>query len=604
MKPSSRHRTTGLVVSLCLAAAGRISAAPIVAVEGVADGALRGLIEQAAAEPGPAPRTAPEGRRRASEASRAAIALLRSEGYYDAVAETALSPGATIRPIVRITLGPRYRISHIAIDWAGSPPDAAAQAAAVVALGLAPAAPGRAADIIGAEGRAMARLHKLGYPEADLRPRQVVVDHADFTVTPTLRIAAGARVRLGAVRAVGKAPTRARWLASLAPWKAGAWYDPALLAKLEKRLLETGVYDSATVALSPAPKTEAGEAGAAEAAPRTVDVTLVERKRYSVELGAGYSTTEGSGADAKLTRYNRLGLGDSLILTSRLYDIQQKLDLELDLPDWKRADQILKVGGGFLGNRTAAYDDLGGGVRADVIRRYDRTTSITVGGALDFASTREKNAVNLLATPVGETLDLFIATGLAAFVLDRSDSILNPNRGWRLGLEVDPTLISGGRNLEYVKTQAQLSGYLPIGGLGTVLAARIKAGAILGGSIPNVPADRRFYGGGGGSVRGYAYQAIGPRLSDNTPRGGLSLTEGALEVRQKLTSRWALVAFADAGDVGDSAAPHFNSMAFGVGAGVRYDMGFAPIRLDIAMPINPRAGDSPVQVYISIGQAF
>lgn len=570
------------------------------AIDGVADGALRSLIEQAAAEPGPAPRTPAEGRRRGNEAAVGALALLRSEGYYDAAAEPALAPGVAVRPLLHITLGARYKVSHVTIEWVGPAPEDTARTAATAALGLAPAAPGRAADIIGAEGRAIARLQKLGYAEADLRPRQVVVDHADFSVTPTLRIAAGPRIRLGAVRTVGKASTRARWLASLAPWKSGDYYDPSLLAKLEKRLLDTVAYESATVALAKAP---AGTATSG-ADQRAVEVTLVERKRYSLELGAGYSTTEGSGVDAKWTRYNRLGVGDSLILTTKAYDIQQKLDLELDLPDWKRADQLLKVGGGFLGNRTAAYDDVGGGVRLDIVRKYALTSSVTLGGALDFASTREKTAVNLLATPVGQTLNLVITTGRAAFVLDRSDSILNPNRGWRLSLEADPTWITGDRNLEYLKTQTQLSGYLPMGGLGTVLAARIRLGSILGGSIPNVPADRRFYGGGGGSVRGYGYQAIGPRLSDNTPAGGLSLTEGSLEIRQKLTSRWGLVAFADVGDVGASASPHFNTLALGVGAGIRYDLGFAPIRLDIGTPVNPRRGDSPIQVYISIGQAF
>ena len=600
VKPSKRPRAIGLMFSVGMACANAGHAAPAVAIDGVADGALRALIEQAAAEPGPAPRSAPEGRRRATEAARDALALLRSEGYYDAAAEPGLLPGGGIRPRLRITLGTRFKLARTTIDWEGPPPDDSARAAASAALGLAPAAPGRAADIIGAEGRVVARLHKLGYADAELRPRQVIVDHADFSVSPTLRIAAGARVRLGAVRGVGKVPVRARWLASLAPWKPGEVYDPALLAKLEKRLVDTSVFESATVALAPPP---AGAAGSSAEA-RPVDVTLVERKRYSLELGAGYSTTEGSGADAKLTRFNRLGLGDSLILTTKAYDIQQKLDLELDLPDWKRADQVLKVGGGFLGDRTAAYDDLGGGVRADVIRHYDRTTAITLGGAFDFAATREKSAVNLLATPVGETLNLYITTGLAAVVLDRSDSILNPNRGWRLSLEADPTWIAGDRNLEYLKTQTQVTGYLPIGGKGTVLAARFKLGSILGGSIPEVPADRRFYGGGGGSVRGYGYQAVGPRLSDNTPEGGLSLTEGSVEVRQKVSGRLALVAFADAGDVGRTASPHFNSLAVGVGAGVRYDLGFAPIRLDIATPVNPRSGDSPVQVYISIGQAF
>jgi translocation and assembly module TamA len=45
-------------------------------------------------------------------------------------------------------------------------------------------------------------------------------------------------------------------------------------------------------------------------------------------------------------------------------------------------------------------------------------------------------------------------------------------------------------------------------------------------------------------------------------------------------------------------------MSVGVGAGVRYDLGFGPLRLDIATPLNRREGDGPVQVYISIGQAF
>jgi translocation and assembly module TamA len=588
------------VAGLMLAFAPALRAASVVAIEGVGDGGLRSQIETAVSESGPAPRTPAEGRRRASEAAQNALALLRSEGYYDATSEPGLEPGAVVRPVLHIVLGGRYKLSHVGIEWVGQPPDAPALTEAVAALGLAPAAPGRAADILGAEGRAIARLHRLGYAEAELRPREVVIDHADLSVTPTLRIATGPRIRLGAVRGVGTVPARARWLASLAPWKPGVYYDPALLAKLEKRLLDTGAFESATVALA---KTGAGPAGSAND-PRIVEVTLVARKRYSLELGAGYSTTEGSGADAKWTRYNRLGVGDSLILTSKLYDIQQKLDLELDLPDWKRADQALRIGGGFLRDRTAAYDDLGGGLRLDVIRKYARTSSITLGGAFDFASTREKTAVNPLATPVGETLNLYITTGTAAFVLDRSDSILNPNRGWRLSVEADPTWIAGGRNLEYLKTQSQLTGYWPVGGLGTVLAARVKLGSILGGSIPDVPADRRFYGGGGGSVRGYGYQAVGPRLADNTPAGGLSLTEGSVELRQRVTGRFGLVAFADAGDVGKTAAPHFNSLALGVGVGVRYDLGFAPIRLDIATPIRPRSGDSPVQVYISIGQAF
>ena len=156
-----------------------------------------------------------------------------------------------------------------------------------------------------------------------------------------------------------------------------------------------------------------------------------------------------------------------------------------------------------------------------------------------------------------------------------------------------------------MSTQAQVSGYFPFDRAGdTVLAGRFKMGSILGGSIPDVPADRRFYAGGGGSVRGYAYQAVGPRLSDNTPEGGLSLTEASVELRRQITRQWGVVAFVDVGSVGTTSTPSFQEFSTGVGIGLRYDLGFGPFRLDVATPVNPRQGDAAVQVYLSIGQAF
>ena len=596
MTPLIRTFAAGIVIGVALQAAGPLSAAPNAAVEGVTDGGLRGQIELAIGEAKASPRSALEARRRAVDAARDAIALLRSEGYYEGTATPDIAKLPTIRSVVRVAAGRRFKLAPATIDWALTPPDAEAEAAALSALHLPAGAPGRAADVLAGEGSAIATLKRRGYADAEVRPREVIVDHADATVKPTFRIAAGDRVKLGSIRRLGKDRTRESWIARLAPWKAGDFYDPNLLAEMEKRLLDTGVYDAATVALAPAdgPKGD----------PRSVTVSLIGRPRRALELGAGYSTTEGSGVDGKWTFYNRLGRGDSLTLTAKLYDIQQKLDLEQDLPHWLRAGQTLKIGGGFLGDRTPAYDDIGGGLRLDVIRKFNPTNLVSVGGSVDFASTREKVAVNLLATPIGQDLKLLIVTTRVAFALDRTNSILDPSRGWRLEAEADPTLIEGDRSLGYLRSQVQLSGYLPLGRGFPVVAARVKVGSILGGSIPEVPADRRFYAGGGGSVRGYAYQAVGPRLSDNTPQGGLSVTEGSVELRQRVSRNWGVVAFADVGTIGASASPTYDGLAVGVGAGIRYDLGFGPLRLDIATPINSRRGDSPVQVYISIGQAF
>ena len=105
-------------------------------------------------------------------------------------------------------------------------------------------------------------------------------------------------------------------------------------------------------------------------------------------------------------------------------------------------------------------------------------------------------------------------------------------------------------------------------------------------------------------VRGFPYQAVGPRLADDTPRGGLFLMESSLEVRRDVTDKWGFAVFVDAGSVGSSGAVDFEDFAVGAGFGVRYNLGFAPIRVDIATPVARRRGSPPIQVYLSIGQSF
>ena len=137
-----------------------------------------------------------------------------------------------------------------------------------------------------------------------------------------------------------------------------------------------------------------------------------------------------------------------------------------------------------------------------------------------------------------------------------------------------------------------------------MIAARLHVGSLLNGSLADIPAPQRYYAGGGGSVRGFGYQEVGPRLADNTPQGGLSLLEGSLEVRHDLTDKWGLVGFVDAGTIDSGPTPSLATPAIGAGFGVRYNLGFGPIRADIATPVTLRKGAAPFQIYISIGQAF
>jgi len=563
-------------------------------IRGVDDRALRAELRDALGSLPNPPGSRLEARRRAEEAGDKVIAVLRSEGYYDYDVAADIGDGDAPQPFVTVTLGPQSKIAAPGVTWIGSPPPPDVVSLAIAAMALKPGDPGRAEAVIAAEGRIVAALREHGYADAETQPREVVVDHADQTLQPTFRIAAGALVKLDGVKLAGSSRTRNAWVRWLAPWKPGQVFRPEDLAQLELRLRDTGAFDAVSVALAPTGEEVGGL--------RPVVVTLVDRPKGTLELGGSYSTTEGAGVDSRWIVYNRFNRADTLTTSLEVAQIDSRLSTELSLPDWRLPGQTLKLTVAGYNDDTDAYDSSGGVISADATRRFGKISFVTFGLSLDGSTTDEKESANYVHS--GRQRTLITPALLAAFSLDKSNDPLDPTEGWRVQARAEPTYAFGDGSIGYLKVSSQASGYLPVGGLGTVIAARVNLGTILGGDIPLVPAPARFYAGGGGSVRGYGYQAVGPRYGDNTPSGGLSLFETSFEVRQHVTQKWSVVAFLDAGSVGLRVNPDFSHPELGVGVGVRYDLGFGPIRVDIATPLQQREGDSVVQLYLSIGQAF
>jgi translocation and assembly module TamA len=153
---------------------------------------------------------------------------------------------------------------------------------------------------------------------------------------------------------------------------------------------------------------------------------------------------------------------------------------------------------------------------------------------------------------------------------DASDDLLNPTRGDREGVTLTPYTDPARTDLTFVSGRINGSYYLRLTDSDRyVLAAQGALGATFGIGLDNLPKDKRFYVGGGGSVRGYAFQRVGPLNSHDQPIGGLSSSEASLELRYKLT-----------------------------------ETGLGPVRLDLATPLERREGDRPIQIYVSLGQAF
>ncbi len=201
----------------------------------------------------------------------------------------------------------------------------------------------------------------------------------------------------------------------------------------------------------------------------------------------------------------------------------------------------------------------------------------------------------------------YALVGLPLYLkLDKSDDLLNPTRGYRAQASLVPYQSFSGPNLTFAFGRISASTYQRLDdGERYIIAAAAAMSSLDGASLAALPADKRIYAGGGGSIRAYGYQMAGPLDINKEPIGGKSSLELSLEARIKITHSIGIVPFIDAGSFYRSSLPQLgHRLLYGPGLGFRYYTAFGPIRLDIATPLARRRGDAAIQFYISLGQAF
>ena len=525
----------------------------------------------------------------AEEAAERAMVWLRSEGYYGAV----VTPEATEEPpTARIVIQPGARFSFTApaIEYTGDAPDSATAAEAQRAIGaVTPGAPARAGDVLLAEADALAAILNGGYPDATPGERRVVVDHATSNVEAEFRFDAGARARLGGLSATPPDVFRPGFIDDLQNWTTGDIYTPDALTRLRRDMSATGAVSRVSTRL--------GEPNANGLREVILDIEPARRNAY--ELGVSYSTSEGPGVVGEWTRRNFTGRADALTVGSTLAEQQQDFSVELARPHAAGLGHTVTVGAGVAREAPAAFTRTGVSVYASV----DASTRLRLGRS--YGLTLTASQYDDLLGPVTEAV---VLTGFYAVRHDTTEFTLDPRDGSTVDLRVEPSVSSGDETLGFVRLTADGRIYESFGREDSLtLAARIRGGWLeaVAGDADDVPPDRRFYAGGGGSVRGYDYNSIYPleRVALGLTPGGQGLIEGSIEARWRFGARLGAVAFVDAGTAFDDWADA-GDLSLGVGVGARYDLGFAPLRVDVAFPLDDEFASDDYALYISIGQAF
>jgi len=569
-------------------------------ISGVADEALRMLLVSVSdtLTPGAPIPASPLHLRRRTERDRGRfLEVLHAKGHYGAAVRVEMDHDA--KPVTvnfEVAPGPIYALDQVEIM--ASPTDALPEGILPTPehIGLRAGAPALAEDIAAGNGRILQVLRTRGYPEPTIQDRDVVVHHQSQTVHVRYTVLPGPAARFGEVQIDGVDRVDAGVIQKLVPWTLGATYDDRETTAFRRTLYDTGLFS--TVTITPLIDTMNAEGRI----PISVEVT--ERLHRSAALGLEYKTDTGPGAQAHWEHRNMRRLGHRMQVDVDLSAEQRELKLRYNIDRFHHPEQTLTLSAGVAQEEREAYDSERVSALAMLERKVSPQFTLGVGAGLRLSRVEQRgdeDSHELLYFPLSASLD-------------RSSNRLNPESGFRINALVEPYVGFPDAQRIFFKSSLEATHYLGFGDqspvedkqpLDWVLATRLKVGMLWGESRDRVPADIRFYGGGGGSIRGYPFQTVSPLAGDD-PLGGRSLLEASVEIRRRISESLGLVAFLDGGSAFAASLPDFSAdIKLGAGLGLRYFTPLGPLRLDVAVPLDRRKGlDDAYQIYLSIGQAF
>lgn len=536
---------------------------------------------------------------RAEEDVLLAERLLRSRGYYDGVATISVDtlPNSRNRLTATLTATPgmRYMFGRIAVTGAAEEPTKLA----VDALDLKSGAPIVAAEVETAEANVSLRLPENGYPFVEVGQRDILLDDRDHRGDYTLPLDAGPKARFGGIRTAGDPVFDAGHIEVIQRFDRGDLYDSRQVDDLRQALIATSLLS--TVAIEPV-RTGTVAADGTE----TVDLLVrqSEGPRRQLAASAGYGTGEGVKLTGSWTHRNLFPPEGALTVEGVAGTQQQSLSTAFRRSNAGQRDRVFALGASVARQDFEAYNaqtvSLTGSLSRSSTPIFQKKWTWSIGGELTASRETRFNPAD------GERprSTYFIVAAPGQLGYDGSDSLLDPTRGFRVTGRLSPEAQkrnNGGYD-GYARMLLEGSAYYPVMD-SLVLAGRARVGSIVGATRDTIAPSRRYYAGGGGSVRGFGFQQLGPKDANGDPVGGRSLTEFALEARYRFGD-YGIVPFFDAGRVGQGSTPSLSGMRYGAGIGGRYYTNFGPMRIDIATPINRRKGESKIALYISIGQAF
>ncbi len=508
---------------------------------------------------------------------------LEAFGYYRPVITTHMDTleEGVYKLVVRVDVGEPVRLTKAQVQVRGT--GASDEVLAKAASGF----PLRTGDVLRQDiyekfkGELQSKALEQGYLDAQFSIHVIRLNVTESAAEIDLVLDTGERYRFGEVRFSGAPRYPDRFLRTFLDFKPGDVFSSEKILQTQLNFATAQRFKSVIV--------QPDKAGATDyAVPLNVD--LVPSPQKVVRVGVGYTTDYGPGFSV---RYEDLNVADSA----------QKLETELNLSQRLQGLAMRYIFPGSTDFRNNTNSRLS-------VQREDTSSYTTKSISAEIERTRGfgKDRLGSIylqlqkedSTAGDDTTNTFILMPGIRFSERRYDSLIRPTKAFGYKLEARGTTESFNSDVTFGQLLGNGDALLPLPGRFS-LKMRGQAGTTaINGNFLEVPITYRFFTGGDNSIRGYAYQSLGPKNDKGEVVGGKHLLVGSIELERAIGANWGVAVFYDAGNAFDN----FESLdiAQGTGLGLRYYTPVGPIRVDIARQLG--VSDPGYRFHFTVGVQF
>ncbi len=505
---------------------------------------------------------------------------LQPFGYYRPSVETELREVDPTRYVLKVHIdkGPAIRLTHLQIDLSGS---GAQYNKLLVLLSEFPLQQG---DVLHQgvyeEGKAVLKrgAQALGYLDADYAVHEIRIDVAQATAGIELRLQTGPRYRFGEVTFTGAEQYPESFLRRYLAFDEGDVFSYGRLGEAQLNLLDADRFEE--IRLLPD-----RTAGGAEQIP--IEISLVPLPTKRLRPGIGYGTDTGVRFSLKFDHLNVVQRGHQLTLQLNLSQVRQLAVASYTMPSVRNLHSANTLRAGYERENVDSFDTEKLTVEAERLRDFGRGRK----GSLYVQFSQEKYTVG----DVTDTARMVLPG--ARYSRRRYRDLVRPRKGHQYSLEVRGAHQWLGSDTGLLQVLVAGNLLLPLPGRLT-LFTRVEGGYTAQNEpFADIPASLRFFAGGDQSVRGYAYQSLGPEDDDGEVIGGKHQLVGSMELERAMGEKWGVAFFYDVGN----AFNDFTSMDLkqGAGLGIRRYTPVGPVRLDLARQFG--VDDPGYRIHLSIG---